>query len=153
MLTGFEQLSIGVHELYLTMHRVETKQMEKYGLRGAYVKYLVALLHTPDGLTISQLCEICDQDKAAVSRAVSELVGREFIWRDNPRKNHYRAKLKLSERGAELAKEVCNSSKAVFDEAIEGFSPEQRDAFYEFMFAVSENLHSAGMKRTEHFDK
>ena len=153
MLTGFEQLSIGVHELYLTMHRVETKQMEKYGLRGAYVKYLVALLHTPEGLTISQLCEICDQDKAAVSRAVSELVGREFIWRDNPRKNHYRAKLNLSERGCELAKEVCNSAKDAFDEAVAGLTQEQKDNLYELMFAVSDNLHVIGMKKAERYEK
>lgn len=151
MLTDFEKLSLGVHELYLSMHKCEAKQMQKYGLRDAYVKYLVAILHTPEGLTISQLCEICDQDKAAVSRAVSELVGREFIRRDGV--NHYRAKIKLTERGLELIKEVCNSSKQAFDEAMGDMSQDKLDTLYEAMIAASSNIHKINMKKAEKFER
>ena len=47
--------------------------MEKYGLRGSYAQYLVAMIHYPDGITSSKLSEICDRDKAAISRIVSEM--------------------------------------------------------------------------------
>ena len=144
-----ESFSLGIHELYRSMHINESEVMNRYGLRGAYVKYLVAMLQSPDGLTMSQLCEVCDQDKAAVSRAVSELVGREFIWRDNPRGNHYRARIKLTERGTEIAKEVCASSEAIFEEAVSVLTDEQKASLCEISAAVFKNIHEITMKRIE----
>ena len=153
MLSKFENFSLGMHEVYSSIHKCESKEMAKYGLKGTYVRYLVAMLLCPDGLTISQLCEVCDQDKAAVSRAVSELVGREFIWRDNPRGNHYRARLKLTERGIALAKEVCGSGESVFEEAVEVLNEEQKAEFFNLMDVISKNMHGIIMKKAEKIDK
>ena len=153
MLTKFEEFSLGIHELYRSMHKNESVIMNKYGLRGAYVKYLVTMFRNPEGLTISQICEICDQDKAAVSRAVSELVGREFIWRDNPKGNHYRAKLKLTERGTELTKEICKSGENIIEEAVSGLSDEQREEFFELMSLVSRNIHRANLAKISKLDR
>lgn len=153
MLTNYEAFSLGLHELYRSIHKNESAVMNEYGLRGAYVKYLVAMLQCPDGLTISQLCEVCDQDKAAVSRAVSELVGREFIWRDNPKGNHYRAKLKLTERGTELARSVCASGEIVFEEAVSVLTDEQKDALYKISGLMFDNIHDITMKKIDKFDR
>ena len=153
MLTNYETFSLGLHELYRSIHKNESAVMNKYGLRGAYVKYLVALLQCPEGLTISQLCEVCDQDKAAVSRAVSELVGREFLWRFNPKGNHYRAKLKLTERGTELAREVCLSGEEFFNEAIAVLSEAQKEELYKTTGLMFDNIHDITMKKIEKFDK
>ena len=153
MLTNFEEFSLGIHELYRSIHKNESAVMNKYGLRGAYVKYLVAMLQSPGGLTISQICEVCDQDKAAVSRAVSELVGREFIWRDNPKGNHYRAKLKLTQRGTELAREVCASGEEVFNEAVAVLSEEQKLELYKITGLMFDNIHGITVKKIDRVDR
>ena len=152
MLTKYEEFSLGIHELYSSMHKNESVVMGKYGLRGAYVKYLVAMFQNPDGLTISQLCEVCDQDKAAVSRAVSELVGREFIWRDNPRGNHYRARLKLTERGESLAREVYGSAEKVFEEALAVLDEEQQEELHKLFGLVFARVHDISMKKIGKLD-
>ena len=47
--------------------------MEKYGLKGPHAQCLLAMRRNPQGITASQLCTICDKDKAAISRTVAEL--------------------------------------------------------------------------------
>ena len=153
MLTNYEEFSLGIHELYRSMHKEETVVVNKAMLRGANVRYLVALLQYPEGLTMSQLCEVCDQDKAAVSRAISELVGREIIWRDNPKGNHYRARLKLTERGYALAKEVCASGESIFNEAVSSLSEEQVSQLFELTKLISGNIHNLYKKKIEKFDR
>ena len=73
MLDRFEQFSYSISNIYRHIMKIEREEMEKYGLRGSYVQYLVAMTRFPEGITSSKLSEICDKDKAAISRIISSL--------------------------------------------------------------------------------
>ena len=72
MISRFEQFSSVISSIYGAIQKIEREEMAKYGLKGAYAQYLVAVKRFPEGVTSTELCELCDKDKAAVSRIVAE---------------------------------------------------------------------------------
>ena len=70
MLQRFEAFTAAISGIYRDIQKIERDEMEKYGLKGAYAQYLLALSHCPEGLSAAELCEVCDKDKAAVSRVL-----------------------------------------------------------------------------------
>ena len=71
MINRFEQFVSYISAIHRDIQRIERDEMEKLGLKGAYAQYLVAMHRHPEGITAVDLCEVCDKDKAAVSRAVT----------------------------------------------------------------------------------
>ena len=107
MLDRFEQFSYSIYNIYKYITKIERDVMEKYGLRGAYAQYLVIMSRFPEGITSSKLSEICDKDKAAISRIVCEMENKGLIRRETDKANLYRAKLVLTEEGHKAAQYVC----------------------------------------------
>jgi len=75
--------------------------MKKRGLKGSHVQYLAAFDRYRDGLTPSELCEICQRDKVAVSRAIFQMEEEGMIYRPDNDLRTYRVKLFLTEKGEE----------------------------------------------------
>ena len=73
MVTRFEQFSGAVSCIYRCIQKIERVEMAKYGLKGPHAQCLLAMSRYPDGITASELCTVCDKDKAAISRTVAEL--------------------------------------------------------------------------------
>ena len=73
MVSRFERFSFVISEIYRHLHKIMADEMEKYGLKGAYAIYLSAMYRHPDGITATELGEICSRNKADVSRAMSSM--------------------------------------------------------------------------------
>ena len=73
MISKYEIFSTVVSSLYHDIQRIERLEMAKYGLKGPHAQCLVIMDRYPEGITAARLCEICERDKAAVSRTVAEL--------------------------------------------------------------------------------
>ena len=138
MLNRYEKFSTYIAGAYRYVQKLEREEMEKYGLKGAYAQYLHAMRRSPEGVTSSQLCDICDKDKAAVSRAVAEMEEKGLIFRDG--KNPYRALLKLTETGKNAADFVCERAEIAVREAGKGLSDEARAIFYTSLEIIASNL-------------
>ena len=95
MIKRFEQFSSAFSSIYRYIQRIEREEMEKHGLKGAFAQYLMALHRHPDGMTASQLCEECDMNKAAVSRAIAEMEECGLVCRKSEGYSSYRAPLLL----------------------------------------------------------
>ena len=138
MLNRYEKFSTYIAGAYRYVQKLEREEMEKYGLKGSYAQYLHAMRRSPEGGTSSQLCDICDKDKAAVSRAVAEMEEKGLIFRDG--KNPYRALLKLTETGKNAADFVCERAEIAVREAGKGLSDEARAIFYTSLEIIASNL-------------
>lgn len=140
MLDRFEHFSYSISNIYRHMMKIERIEMEKYGLRGSYVQYLIAMKRFPEGMTSAKLCEVCDKDKAAISRIVAEMESKGLVKRENDKNNLYRAKLMLTEEGCKAADFVCErAEKAVFS-AGRGLDEEDRKIFYGALAIFEANL-------------
>ena len=81
MVSRFEHFSSSISCIYRYIQKIERIEMEKYGLKGPYAQCLLAMRRYPEGITAARLCEVCDKDKAAVSRMVAELEEKGLITR------------------------------------------------------------------------
>ena len=127
MLSRFFQFCFGISALNRAIQKIEREEMERHGHKGAYAQYLVVMIQYPEGVTASQLCELCDRDKAAVSRITAEMEKKGLVIRDG---SHYRTKLFLTPAGKEAAQFVCKRAVVAVQEAGKGLSDEERQVFY-----------------------
>ena len=115
--------------------------MVKRGYKGAFAQYLATLSRYEDGLTSTELCEICDKDKAAVSRIIAEMEEKGLIQREKKAVRSYRSKITLTEKGKEVADFVAKRAHAAISAVSkEIMTDEERVAFYSILDNVYKNI-------------
>lgn len=140
MISRFEQFSFAISNIYRSIQKIEREEMDRYGLKGVYAQYLVALERFPQGLPASKLCEICDLDKAAVSRVVAEMVQRGLLERDTANASGYRAKLCLTAAGREAANYVNRRAQQAVEAAGCDLEDHDRKVLYAALESISTRL-------------
>ena len=146
MINRFQEFSVSIASIYRYIQKIERAEMVKYGLKGSTAQYLTALRLHRDGLTATQLCEICDKDKAAISRVLAELEEKGLVVREG-RSNAstscsrmYRARLLLTPEGEAAADHVLERATVAVEHAGQGLTEENRRIFYESMGIIAHNL-------------
>jgi len=140
MLRRFEQFSFAISSIYRSIQKIEREEMVKYGLKGPYAQYLVAIDHSPEGITAAQLCEICDKDKAAVSRALAEMEQKGLLTKESVNDSGYRALIRLTPKGKQASAYVAQKAKIAVSAAGMGMTDETRAIFYEALYRIAGNL-------------
>lgn len=142
MIDRFEQLTYFIYGIYRDIQKIEKDEMEKRGLRGSYAQYLLALSRYPEGLTSARLCEICDKDKSATSRILTELVSLGLVCRGDSQTRSYNARLTLTDSGKEAAGFVHKKIESAVKLAGNGLSDEARELMYSSLSLIHSNLKS-----------
>ena len=142
MISRYEIISNSVACISRDIQRLERLEMAKYNLKGPHAQCLLALSRFPQGLIATQLCELCEKDKAAISRTVAELEESGLIWRLERNGTYYRATLVLTEAGQEAATAVSRKAKQAVELAGEGLTDADREVFYRVLAQIAENLHT-----------
>lgn len=140
MLDRFERFSLFMFEITRHWHKITSDEMEKYGLKGPHSVYLLALHQHPEGVTASQLVDLCGRDKADVSRMISIMEQKGLLIREGGTKNMYRNLLKLTEDGAAAAEFVCQRIQVAVELASKGLDDVRRKVFYEALELITGNL-------------
>lgn len=142
MISRYEQFSTLISGIERGIQKIERDEMVKLGYKGAYAQYLAAMKRYPLGVTAAQLCEICDKDKAAVSRVVGELEAKGLVIRESGAA--YRALLTLSEEGRQVADFVCRKAQAAVDAAGFGLTENDRLVYFAVLERIARNLEIIG---------
>lgn len=140
MIERFERFSTSVFVLNRYIQKIEADEMVKYGLKGSYAQYLLVMDRFSDGITASQLCRICDKNKAAVSRALAEMEESGIITRKGEFDNPYRARLLLTDEGKAAARYVAEKASRAAQIAGKGLDDESRKILYDSLDLIAENL-------------
>lgn len=140
MLRRFQQFSASVAAIHRDIQKIQRDEMEKYGLKGAFAPYLVVMMEHPDGITAAELSQVCDKDKAAISRVAAELEEKGLITRNAAGEKSYRAPLRLTEQGLGAAEFVCRQAQAAVQAAGQGLSEQMRMNFYAALQLIAGNL-------------
>ena len=116
-------------------------EMTDLGLKGNHTMCLYYLGRNINGLTSSELCNLCKEDKAAISRTISELIDLDLVKADSTEgKRDYRTKLHLTTKGFETLDKIDVKIQKAVDIGGNGLSEEQREAFYRTLDIIAENL-------------
>ena len=142
MIGRYELLSSSISSMYHDIQKIERVEMAKFGLKGPHAQCILALSRFPEGMTVSQLCEICDKDKAAISRTVSELEDAGMLLRSPRNGTRYRAPLTLTEQGITAAQAVSERAQLAVEHAGLGLDDSQRQIFYQVLTLIAGNLHA-----------
>lgn len=140
MRNRFEQFTAAISSIHRFIQKIERDEMDKYGLKGASAQYLLAMERYPEGVTAAALCDICDRDKAAVSRILSEMEAKGLIYRVNPGESQYRALLALTPAGKQAA-DFVNRKAAIAVELVgNGLADEDRKVLYAALAHIAANI-------------
>ena len=142
MISKYELFSSSVSCLYHDIQKIERVEMANFGLKGPHAQVLLAMSRYPEGITSARLCEICEKDKAAISRSVAELEQAGLLKRTERNGIRYRALLILTEQGIATAQAVSDRARQAVEQAGEGLSDAQREVFYHVLALIAGNLHT-----------
>ena len=143
MLQRFESFVTGITVCYKYLQKIKSTKMTEFGLKGIHVMCLFFLSHSEEPLTAAQLCQLCAEDKAAVSRALSILSEKGLMQTGEKR---YRAQLRLTEEGILVARKIDDLVMQWVSSGGDGLSDEERSTFYYCLSLISQNLR----KKLEH---
>jgi len=137
MVERFERFSLAISEISRCWQKIATEEMEKYGLKGIHSIYLTTLLRFPEGITAAKLGELCERDKAEVSRAVAAMESLGLLKKSG---SAYRTQLLLTEKGMQAGEFVRRQAARVVELAGGDLSDEQRSVFYQALESIANNL-------------
>ena len=141
MTSRFEQFTMVISGINRYIQKLERNEMIKRGYKGVFAQYLAVLKRFEDGLTSTELCEVCDKDKAAVSRIVAEMEEKGLVSREHKNIRTYRSKIVLTEKGRNTADYVAERAKAAISAVSDGVMDEnQREVFYSTLDVLYKNL-------------
>ena len=142
MISKYELFSASVSSLYRDIQRIERRETAKYGMKGPHAQCLLAMSRYPEGITATQICDICEKDKAAVSRTLAELEENGLVLRTARNGSRYRALLTLTEKGKDAARTVNEKAQIAVELAGAGLDDAQREVFYAVLDVIAGNLHT-----------
>lgn len=113
--------------------------MQEYDLRSSHVSCLY-YLSSSKALTLTELSERCEEDKATVSRSVRDLKRNGYVISEAGSEGRYKAQLLLTEKGMIAGKRIADKISAVLNETDKALTGEELDTFYRCLGVISEEL-------------
>lgn len=138
MVDRFERFTLSIFSISRYWNKIATEEMKKYGLRGTYAFYLLMIAGYEGEITAARLADLCQRDKADVSRAMALFQEKGIL---EPYKGaKYRVTLKLTPKGRELAEQINNRVTVVLEQAGKGLSEELREDMYRSLDIIAANM-------------
>ena len=135
----FETFTTQIAKISRYIRKIKSEEMAEFNLKSPHVSCLY-YLHKQNDMTAKELCDVCDEDKAAVSRSIDYLEKNGYIACDSKTEKRYKSPLSLTERGEKIAKKIAEKIDGILDRASSGLSEEHRKIFYSSLLLISNNL-------------
>ena len=135
----FETFTVLITRISRSIKRIKADEMADFELKGPHVSCLY-YLSQQDGMTAAELCERCDEDKAAISRSLDDLEKNGYITCASGAGKRYKSPLRLTERGKAVGRAIGEKITRIVEAASEGLSEAERQTMYRALALVSENL-------------
>ena len=139
MIDRFSTFTVLVDKLKRTIRKIKTEEMAEFELKSLHVSCLY-YLYRFNTLTSKELSEICEEDKAAVSRSLVFLENKGYIYCTKDIQKRYKSPFLLTEKGNSVAKIIVDKVDKILNEASLGLSEEEREIMYRGMTLISKNL-------------
>ncbi len=133
----FIKFSNLILEINRSIQRIKNQEMNYVGLKGSQVLCLYNLYISKEGLSHAQLCDICHEDKGAMTRTIKELELADYLYSS---KSGYKSPIKLTDKGRVVGEFISNKIDERFQEGSQGIGAGERELFYKQLELISENL-------------
>ncbi len=119
---------------------IKTIALKEFHLKGSSVNCVFYLNQHPDGLTITELSELCQEDKAAISRNMTILEDRGFAIMVSENGKRYRARFVLTDSGRAAASRLHETIVSSVEAGGSTLTDDDRSVFYRCLSAINKNL-------------
>ncbi len=144
----FETFTVLISSISRSIRRLKTEETAEFNLKSTHVTYLY-YLYKAEAMTAAEICELCDEDKAAASRSILYLEQNGFLLRIGKQAGqlslggkHYRSLLTLTDKGRTVAARLAERIDRVLEEVSGGVSEEDRVILYRSLKQIDRNLAS-----------
>lgn len=135
----FETFSVLINRISRNLRKIKNQEMAEYNLRSSHVSCLY-YLYSAEGLTATELCERCEEDKATISRSIDYLETNGYLTCESKSSKRYKSPLILTEKGKAAAKAIVEKVSLVLGELNDGLTEAERVIFYRCLGIISQGL-------------
>ncbi|MCM1545484.1 MAG: MarR family transcriptional regulator [Clostridiales bacterium] len=136
----YNKFTVLINRIVRNIHRIKHEAMSQFGLMSTHVSCLYYLYKEGKALTARELCDVCEEDKAAVSRAIDLLSREGYLTCGTAAAKKYKSPITLTEKGEETGKAIAEKIDDVLREVSNDVSEERREIFYDCLETISDNL-------------
>lgn len=136
----FHTFTVEIVEIGRSINRIKTEEMKEFGLKGLHVSCLYYIYTHHEGITLKDLCELCGEDKASVSRSLTSLKKDGYVVNENEEGKHYKYLLKLTEKGEAIGARTKEKIDRVLSVIRAELDREEEEIFYKNLMKIAETL-------------
>ena len=101
----FETFTVLINRISRNIRKIKNGEMSEYNLRSSHISCLY-YLYLSDGLTATDLCERCEEDKATISRSLDYLEKNGYLICESYGTKRYKSAFNLTDKGLETGKKL-----------------------------------------------
>lgn len=135
----FKTFTVLITNVGRCIHKIKTGEMAEFNLKSSHVSCLYYLFKE-DSLTAKELCDICEEDKANISRSIKYLEENGYLYCKTKQHKRYQSPLVLTEKGREIGARIAKKIDSILGAASDGLSEEHRLIFYKSLALINGNL-------------
>ena len=141
MQNRFETFTLLISRVNRAIQKIKSEEMAEFNLKSSHVSCLY-YLYKENSLTARDLCEICGEDKANISRSIKYLETNGYLVCESTAGKRYLSALMLTEKGSEVGERIVGKIDNILNFTSMGVSPEDREIMYRSLRLIAENLDS-----------
>lgn len=122
------------------IQKIKNSEVAELGLKGKQVQCMFILDKKKDGASLTELCDLCNEDKGAMSRTVKELMNKDLVYLDEQSTQKYRNPIKLTEKGKGNSAIILDKISTMLKMGGSGITETERGIFYKALTQISNNL-------------
>ena len=142
----FEIFTTQIAKINRAIKKIKSEEMKEYNLKTPHVSCLHYLFKQNRPLTAKELCDACDEDKAAISRTIEFLEKNEYVVCDSNKEKRYKTPISLTEKGKKIGEVISSKIDYIIGIASTGLTEEDRTVFYKGLMLISSNLQNITSK-------
>ena len=128
----------GIHK---SVQKIKNKLATEFGVKGVHTLWMYELFCHPEGMTASELAAKSMIDRSLISREIEHLKSMGYITAEEVAgKRNYNSKIRLTEKGTEVARRIGDIAIDVQSNADIGIDSEELARFYVTLEKLSGNL-------------
>ncbi len=144
----FKEFTVLITRLNRCIHKIKTEEMAEFNLKSPHVSCLYYLFKMQP-LTANELCGICAEDKASISRSIEHLEKEGYLICSSGAKKRYNAPFTLTDKGENTGRMIADKIDAVLEGSSFGVSDQDRQIMYKSLGVILDNLQKYCMKYEE----
>ena len=135
----YKNFTLVIANITRSIRKIKTGEMAKWNLKSQHVS-CIYYLYEKGSLTATELCDICGEDKANMSRSIVFLEEHGYIESKEHENKRYKIHYELTEQGRLVGKSIFDRIEDIISSASGGLSEQDRFIMYKSLYAIDENL-------------